>query len=394
MALAVFAPRGKAPSSAHAPVYRFETLSDVSALERARESWNQLDARIADSRLAFQTFSWVRDWAVRWSAPGELSVALGYVDGRLALVWPMIARRSFGVLAREHLGEPMSQYHGALIDPEIDAAPLLVAAISHLVESGVDALHVRRLRTDSLLSGALLQAGARIQRAHSAPFVDLARLRVAGPPGKTAANRRRRLRRLEAEGSITFARAMGSERATEWIRLALAFKRSWALDNCRLARAPFDPRFERGFLDALAHSEGPAALRVFAMLCNGQPIGVEISLACRGRLFGHILAYEPALANFGLGGILADASIRAAADEGFATFDMLAPADAFKGEWADGEVGVEDLFLPLSSRGVALGPLRERWEGGLRYLAQIAPSPAKQALLRHWESRFDNSRGR
>jgi CelD/BcsL family acetyltransferase involved in cellulose biosynthesis len=161
----------------------------------------------------------------------------------------------------------------------------------------------------------------------------------------------------------------------------MRFKRAWALAAGRIARAPFDARFEASFVDALAVESG-AVPRVFGMLVGDRPVGVEISLGYRGRLFGHVLAHDPDMKAFGIGAILADASIARARVEGFQTFDMLAPADPYKLAFADGDVEVLDLALPLTRRGALISPLGEAVDRGLRLAAHRAPGVVARAWMR------------
>ena len=122
------------------------------------------------------------------------------------------------------------------------------------------------------------------------------------------------------------------------------------------------------------------------MLIAGQLAGVEISLAYRGRLFGHVLAHDPAWKTFGIGGILADASIAHARIEGFEIFDLLAPSDPYKLAFADGEVETLDLALPLTRRGAAVAPVISAKERAMRLVAHRAPTFLARAWMR-WAKR-------
>jgi CelD/BcsL family acetyltransferase involved in cellulose biosynthesis len=129
------------------------------------------------------------------------------------------------------------------------------------------------------------------------------------------------------------------------------------------------------------------------MLCGGRPIGIDISFAYRGRLFGHVLAHDPALAKFGVGAALADASIHHARDEGYQVYDLLAPADPYKSEWANGEVGVNDFLLPRTRAGAMLGAARATLDAALRGAARKTPRAARRALISLAErSRLDSEK--
>ena len=92
-------------------------------------------------------------------------------------------------------------------------------------------------------------------------------------------------------------------------------------------------------------------MRVSALRRGPETLGVEISVLCRGGLFGHVLAPNPDHFSLGVGGVLAEMTILNALECRYAAVDLLAPADAYKLEWANGSVGLGDYVVPLSVRG-------------------------------------------
>jgi CelD/BcsL family acetyltransferase involved in cellulose biosynthesis len=363
---------------------RFTVVRDLAGLDALEDEWNALLARAAVSRIGFQTFAWTRSWAVRYVAPNlQLHVLLGYRGGRLALIWPLCERRTLGLIVLEYLGEPMAQYHDAIMDAAAPGPAMLDAALAHLLETPFDLMRLRRVREDSPLTQALLAAGATAPRTQRAPFVDLGRAEPldAHLSPKARQNRRRRLRRLGETGEIVCEIAGTPAQAEAWIAAGLAFKREWALKVGCYAPAVFDPRFENCFRDAAWARDPHTSLRVFAMLRDGRPIGVDISLAYRDRLFAHVLAHDSTLAKYGLGSALADASIERAREQGFRTYDLLAPADAYKCGWTHGDIGVQDFHLVRSVGGAMFGAARMHLAQSMRGLAQHAAPLVFRALM-------------
>jgi CelD/BcsL family acetyltransferase involved in cellulose biosynthesis len=254
------------------------------------------------------------------------------------------------------------------------------------------------VRADSKLATLLMEVGATVDRRETAPFIDFAGAATfeefeKGLPSKARASRRRRMRRIRELGEIAFETCASPARADELIETAMAFKRQWALKAGRYAPAAFDPRFGRCLRDAVRASEPNASLRVFAMLCDGRPIGVEISYAYKGRLFAHVLAPDPAYAKYGLGNALADAAIQAAYQQGYRTYDLLAPADPYKTAWTNAGVEVLDFSLTASRRGallhfLTLGPGRRL----ARAAVKRAPPALSRFLLRRKERRRAGAR--
>jgi CelD/BcsL family acetyltransferase involved in cellulose biosynthesis len=220
----------------------------------------------------------------------------------------------------------------------------------------VDILALRRVRDDAALAATLAHGAQRIGAPARAPFIDFAGASDVAAfdkrfSAKLRSDRRRHRRRLEEIGPIAFERHGPGPRARDLVATALAFKQEWARRSGRIATALADPRFGRFFLDAASGGANAPELRVSAMLCAGEPIGVEISIACKGRVFGHVLAPKPGFERQGAGAILAGRSIADALEEGFGAYDLLAPADPYKMEWASGCVGVGDYAVARTLAG-------------------------------------------
>ena len=170
------------------------------------------------------------------------------------------------------------------------------------------------------------------------------------------------------------------------MRNALRFKRDWARRHGILAPILSDPRFEAFFVKAARPSGGVAGLRVSALRCGPETLGIEISVLCRDRLFGHVLAPNPEYLSLGVGGVLAETIILNALERRTAAVDLLAPADPYKLEWATTSVGVGDYVLPRTVAGHiyvrlwirfgrdVLKRIARRAAPGLAFLDRRAPS--------------------
>jgi CelD/BcsL family acetyltransferase involved in cellulose biosynthesis len=372
----------------------FKVVDDIAALEA---DWHALAARAAYPRQGFQSFTWMRSWAAHYADDGlDLKIVLGYRSAELALIWPLGMRRRFGITTLQFLGEPLNQYHDVLIDDDAPAEALMAAALEYVRNLPHDLLILRRVREDSILAPALLAAGARVERRERAPFIDFGEANSfatfeASLSPKTRSNRRRRMRKIEQLGAITFETQVLPERADQLIATAMAFKRQWALSGGRYAPAVFDPRFERCLREAARSPDPLAALRVFAILCDGRPIGVEIAFGYKRRLFGHVLAPDPALSKFGLGNVLADAAIEDAFAQGYQVYDLLAPANAHKAVWTRHSVEVSDFSLAANARGALAQAVGFRAADFGRALAESAPRAVVRALLRRLARRGEKA---
>src|SRR5262249_57007038 len=66
---------------------------------------------------------------------------------------------------------------------------------------------------------------------------------------------------------------------------------------------------------------------------------------------GHIISSNLKFEKQGAGVLIADYSIRTAYEQGCIRFDMLAPADPYKMDWADATIEINDWAIPLSIAG-------------------------------------------
>lgn len=337
----------------------FALVAERSAFEALRAEWDELFARSGRPQQAFQTFDWLWRWANHYLDAGvELSIVVGRRQGRLALVWPLVRRRFLGLRMLSFMGEPVSQYGDALVEDGPDEEALLGQAFDFIANLPVDVVRLRRVRDDAAVGPILACRASPTGPPLQAPFVDFA----GAPDGvafekrfssKLRSERRRHLRRLEALGPVAFAQHAPGTQARDLARLAIALKRAWAVKDGRVAPALFDPRLEAFFVDAASGEGRGPDLRISTLASAGETIGVEISLACKGRLFGHVLAAKPGFEKQGAGAILAGHSIVSALEQGFDGYDLLAPADRYKREWASRSVGVRDFAMARTWAGRA-----------------------------------------
>ena len=337
-------PRDQAP----AQPLTFALIADIASFKALRLEWDALFARSGKPAQVFQSFDWLWVWTRHYLDPNmTLSIVTGRRAGRLALVLPMVSTRRAGFRTLSFMGDPLSQYGDALIDAEGDAEALADQAIAFVKALPADVVWLRRVREDAAIAGALVRGAKRTSDHTQAPYVDFSGARDISAleqrlSSKFRSGRRRHLRRLNEFGPIAFECHGPGPRARELAQIALAFKNEWVRKGGRFAPTVVDPRFGRFFVEAAAGGDGLPPLRVSAMLCGGEPIGVEISVVCKGWLFGHVLAPRPGLEKQGAGGVLAGHSIASGLEQGYRAYDLLAPADAYKMEWASGSVEVRD----------------------------------------------------
>ena len=369
---------------AAAAALELATIGDPRALEALGPEWSALFDACGRPHQVFQTFEWLAPWASFYlDRRTRLAIVTGRRDGRLVLVWPLVVRRVFGIRVLTGMGAPLSQYTDAVIAPEVDAGAL-DAALDHAMSGAVDVLALRRVRDDATLVPLLRRRAGTPSHRQASPYVDFADTPSAAAfearfPGKLRSSRRRRRRRLEEHGPIAFTSLGPSPEAADLALAAIAFKRDWARRAGLASPALRDPRFARFFAAACRAGDRAPALRVSALRCGDDIAGIEISVACKGRLFGHVLAPNPAFATLGVGGILAEATVVAALEQGYAAIDLLAPADAYKREWTTSAVDVADYEVRKTLAGALYARVWLGWgrEAAKRLAARVRTMKAR-----------------
>jgi CelD/BcsL family acetyltransferase involved in cellulose biosynthesis len=335
------------------------TRADFDALE---DQWNALFERAGRDVQLFQSFNWLWHWANHFlPKAGEtgpaLAVVTAHIDGRLAMVWPLVSEKVGPMTRLTWMGEPVSQYGDVLIDDLPDGQPLLQAAWEFVARhTGASVLQLRKVRQDSAIAPLLETLGATVVTELKALYLDLKSAPNFDEYEKRYSsgarrNRKRQRRRLEERGAVTLERHEGGADAQALAEQAFRLKLVWLRQRGLLSPAFADPRTASFFSDVTRAETRPAGCHVLALSCGGQPVAFEIGLRCKGRSAIHIIAYDLEFEKTAAGSLLMEDSIRRASEDGMAVFDLLAPGDSYKLEWSDDTAVVRDWAMPISILG-------------------------------------------
>lgn len=334
---------------------QISVVTDLDGFEALREEWDDLFERAAEPQQVFQRHIFLRHWAQHYLDAGtQLCIVTGRLDGRLVALWPLVRRRKLGLDVLGFMGAPVAQFADVLVEAGGSRHALLEAGWNAVAALGADIFEARRVRADAALCGSAVPSGTCLPGNVQAPFASLSRRVAVDGPGiaysaRERSNYRRRLRRLRERGDITFTEPDPGSTAVAAAAAAITIKRNWLLENAILSPTVMDSRFQ-AFFEDLAGDPG-AGLHVSTIACDGRPIGVDLSFDCKGHTFGHVLATDPGYDREGLGRLLIHRTFAAAAHRGNRVFDLLAPADGYKMQHADGLVAVGDYAFAFSWRG-------------------------------------------
>jgi len=354
------------------------TRSEFDALENA---WGDLFARAGRDCHVFQTFNWLWHWANHFLAePGadgaQLAIVTAHADGRLAMAWPLVTEAVGPIKRLTWMGEPVSQYGDLLIEERADKAEILAAAWDFVVRrTGAGVVELRKVRADSNVAPLLAAIGATVTANLTAPYLALSSAPSLAEYEKrysssSRRNRKRHWRRLEERGAASAVCYDSGSEAGALAAEALRLKLVWLNARGLVSPALSDPRTERFFSDAARADVRPAGCHVTGILSDGRPVALGIGVDCKGRSVMHVAAYDLDYEKVGAGGLIIEANLRRAFERGMGVFDLMAPGDAYKLEWADDAAAVCDWAVPISVLGRAystlyLGVLKSAVKRGL-----------------------------
>lgn len=337
--------------------FSIEILTGRDAFLALKPEWDDLFARVGLPQQLFQRHAFLRHWCDHYLlADDRLCLVAGRETGRLVMLWPLERRHRLGLGLVRLMGAPVAQFGDILVEPGPRREHWIERGWEALRRRGIDLVELRQVRADGALGHCSRLSLTAPVVSQEAPFADLA-LRVApdGPslayPPRDRSSYRRRLRRLAERGEIAFASVAPGKEARILAEQAVAMKHEALVQHGIIAPAVADPRFARFFAALAADQADETGLRLSVITCDDRPVGVDLSFDCKGRSFGHVIASDPGFEREGLGRVLVHHAFASARERGNSIFDLLAPADPYKREHADGSVPVRDFTVPLSWRG-------------------------------------------
>lgn len=370
-----------------------DVITDLDALEGLQDDWLALERRQHTSAIAFQTYDlclqWVKHFIYGDDGRSKQSICIVTVrnQSQLVLVLPLVIPQQGPLRIAQWLGMPLAQYGDVLIDPECDQPHVLEKALETLVRvHKIDGLNLQRMRADARCLQSALIAEHVSDANVSAPYIDMQALKdfdgfQASMKTKRKKSRRRRRRRLEEIGTLSFEVAEGGPRAGELMAEALEFKREW-MEKHGLVSAAFAQRATRQCLIDMAKGhDGRCDWALTATLLDGKPIAIEAGIIAAGWYHSYLGTYHPDYAQYGVGNVQLEDTIAWAFEQGFVGYDMLAPSDDYKLEWAEESLNILQATLPMTMKGrLYLSLWSKRMRPALKELFLKLPTGLRQKL--------------
>jgi len=342
----------------------FALITDRGAFEALEDEWNALFDSAAQGRHVFQSFNWLWHWSNHFLRKrGDLSATLAIVTarrrGKLVMVWPLVSKRTGPITKLCWMGEPVSQYGDVLVEDGPDTMDLLRGAWNVIrTRTGASVVQLRKVRADSYVARLLEEVAACPIIRLVAPHLDLSEAETFAEyetrfSSKARKNRRSHRRRFEKLGTAALEHHRQGPIAKYFAGEAIELKRRWLEARGLASPAIADKRTKAFFEDVCEAAIRPAGAQVLALTSDGTPAAIEISIVAKSHVAIHVIAYDAAFEKTSAGSLLMEDSIRRAYAERCRTFDLLAPGDLYKLQWADKSVEVCDWTKALTPGGLA-----------------------------------------
>lgn len=321
-------------------------------IERAAAEWSEL-IRCQDWPVTpFQTPAWILSVIEQqYEERDNRQVRVVTVrDGHgLALVAPMSVSVSHGVRVLQWLGEPLSGYGDVVARAGCDVAALMRAGLASLWGDGdtIDVVHLRKVRSDAAVMPFLSDFTTVPLAENLAPYVELGAFPsfdayLVARKGTALKGYRRKRRRLEDLGKVTFQVHQGGPRAQELGRQAIELKIRWMETYGKISRAFADPSCLEALMSAVGKRESGACVSELSI--DGHPIALEVGLISKDRYYSFLGAMDLAYYKFSPGILQLLETLRWCFDHGIRIFDLLPSDSDYKRAWAT-DVASEDEWI-------------------------------------------------
>lgn len=351
-------------------------VEGLVALER---DWRDL-FEASGSGNYFVSYDWCKSWLDNFGThAGSRAITItARRAGRLVAVLPLVVSR-FGPLASaEMIGAASGQYCDMLIDADDESrAPIFAALWDGIAATGIDLLQFLNVRDDSAL--AALVAGRRTIQSDPIPSCvldtstfDSFDSYMKSRSSSLRKNMRRRRRRLEEAGPVSYEVITDPDRLDEVAATIIGHKLDW-LDD-RRSHGRFLSR--KGVADWLADVGRRALegghLHLSVIKVDERIISAQVAFICGGRFTAYLSSFDIAFSSYAVGRMQYAAFIEDVFGQGL-EIDLMPRHEEFKLEWVDHGVLTRSYAVPVTRSGSCLALVQNpRVRAVVRGAAKVA----------------------
>lgn len=328
--------------------------------------WQAFEAEA--SHTFFQTFAWLDAWQRHVGAPADVLPAIvtgRHPDGMLLFILPLAIHRQRAVRRLTFLGADLCDYNAPLLHPEFEAM-LGDAAFAALWPRLLGQLQADHRFTFDLIDLSKIPERVGDQRN---PLLVLGT--TANPSGayvtaltgawdefyaskrssSTRKRERRQVRQLADQGEIRFVDALEGDERRRTLDL-LFEQKARSFDRMGVRNIFARPGY-RSLFTAFAMDSGSRHLVHLSRMEVGPTIAaISLGFVSGSRYSLVISSYDGGdLARFGPGRAHLHELLRLAIQNGFAVFDFTIGDEAYKQDWCDARLTLQDHLSAATWRG-------------------------------------------
>jgi CelD/BcsL family acetyltransferase involved in cellulose biosynthesis len=328
--------------------------------------WEGLFA--ADSEATpFSSPGWAHAWLRHWPGARRPWIVAVRDGGRLVGLAPLIIRQRGPFRTLTELGKEPGNYWDTLALPEL-RADVTRAVAEEIVRRrrDWDLLLLRCLPPGSATEPALTGAGLRVRPRPPLPYPGIELPEsfdeyLDALPRRRRKDLRRHLRRLD-EGELEIRHVREAEELPEVIERWQDIRLRWWEERGKRMHVQHRSKQFRDFVKELAVLLVPAGLaEVWELRLDGRVVGVEVNLVDSRVFYAWMGAYEPDVAQLGLGKVAIGASIRSSIVAGRRYYDLMVGDEPYKYWYGASDRYCESLMAgsgrPRSQAALAAGML-------------------------------------
>lgn len=338
---------------------RVTVLSTCSAVERIADDWRMLVERQAGPAHALLGPDWVLSVLRRQEGCGRTAIRTALVqdDRGPVLIAPLSINSRRGVRVLQWLGEPLPTYGDVIAREGSDVAGMMRAVVAKLRASGdpIDVVHLRKVRADAAVMPFLGDFRRVPQSACLAPYVDFSAFDrfedyLATRNSSVLKGYRRKRRRLEELGELSFGMHGPGEEAQALGRHAIEMKVRWMDHYGKVSRAFAGPSRIEPLIDLLGEPRSGAC--VFALYLDARPLALEVGLVSKDRYYSILGAMDLDYYKFSPGNLQLLDTLRWCFEAGITTYDFLPSDTDYKRSWSTDAAAEDEWVRSFSTTGV------------------------------------------
>lgn len=373
------------------------TLAEIEAIA---DAWQELERHCADPLGYFQSYEWCRGWVKHFGTGGHRPYVMTLWRGeQLIALWPRMIVETPGLRRLETLGNPHTQYCGALVRrgsaPMAEISRRMTAAAR---ASGCDVTISRAVPEGTALAELLAGKPEVRGSANAASMLDLSGFGgpedYVGQLGKLQRrNRNRRRNHLARQGELGFETIWPEHpEFEELVRLCTGMKRRWLAETGR-----YSVGFSMsGYEDFLAELPGDrrklSGACLFVLRAGERPVAIELGFIRKRHYYAYIGGFDWDLRDLSPGKVQMDMTVAWLIENGIDAYDLLINEADYKASWTSRTVAVTTRAQALSWKGwlytaawlPSLRPALKRLHGALPAIAErvtVLMRPAACLLL-------------